>query len=223
MKTLSSEEALNSPFNIPNPQNCPYCDRVCKNINSYKQHICRCKSNPNRIKSVKRDYKLQYANLPEETKRRMAWSRGLTKDTSESIRNQIKHRPKTSTFKYIYKEHNELEILKWLDYVNSLIINIPKHTTKLHTEGYKILSKYWSRNNNTIQLCFEHDFIMNLYLGGNLQEYNTVHHIDKDKQNNDIRNLITFETCSDHVRFHNSPKAWLIYNENTHKFRCIKK
>lgn len=28
---------------------CKYCERICKNLNSLKQHECRCKENPNRI------------------------------------------------------------------------------------------------------------------------------------------------------------------------------
>ena len=72
MKTLTSEEALNSNFNKPNPQDCPYCGKTCKNINSYKQHICRCKNNPDRTESAKRDFKAQYANLSQESKDKMA-------------------------------------------------------------------------------------------------------------------------------------------------------
>lgn len=45
---LTSEKAKTSKFNQPNIQYCQYCGKECKNINSLKQHECRCKENPNR-------------------------------------------------------------------------------------------------------------------------------------------------------------------------------
>ena len=34
---------------IPQTLYCKYCSKECKNLNSLKQHECRCKENPNRI------------------------------------------------------------------------------------------------------------------------------------------------------------------------------
>lgn len=45
---LTSEKAKQSSFNKPNIQYCKYCGKECKNLNSLKQHECRCRENPNR-------------------------------------------------------------------------------------------------------------------------------------------------------------------------------
>lgn len=36
-------------FNKPQILYCKYCEKECKNLNSLKQHECRCKKNPNKI------------------------------------------------------------------------------------------------------------------------------------------------------------------------------
>ena len=37
---------------LPHPEtlNCPYCDKQCKNTNSFRQHTIRCRENPHKIK-----------------------------------------------------------------------------------------------------------------------------------------------------------------------------
>ena len=49
---------------------CQYCGKQCKNLNSLKQHECRCKLNPNKIK---------------DTLSNIGWSKGLTKNTDDRI------------------------------------------------------------------------------------------------------------------------------------------
>jgi hypothetical protein len=49
---LTSEKAKQSDFNKFNIQHCQYCGKQCKNINSLKQHECRCNQNPNKINTV---------------------------------------------------------------------------------------------------------------------------------------------------------------------------
>ena len=61
----------------------------------------------------------------------------------------------------------------------------------------------------------------NIYLNDKLESHNTVHHIDNNPANNNISNLMVFETNNEHKRFHNSKYAKLTYNEDTHKFHCI--
>lgn len=58
---------------------CPHCGKKCKNLNSYNQHRIRCKDNPNRIK-------INDLNSGDNFKNR-GWSKGLTKDTDERVRN----------------------------------------------------------------------------------------------------------------------------------------
>lgn len=55
---------------------CQYCNRECKNLNSLKQHECRCKLNPNRID-------LSYYKTRDNSK--CGWSRGLTKHTDPRV------------------------------------------------------------------------------------------------------------------------------------------
>lgn len=74
---LSSEKALASNFNKPNIQYCQYCGKECKNLNSLKQHECRCKENPNRINVIKEGF---------NNKGKSTWNKGLTKETDERIK-----------------------------------------------------------------------------------------------------------------------------------------
>ena len=220
MKTLTSEEALKSQYNQPNPQYCPHCNKLCKSINSYKQHICRCKNNPNRIESARRDFAEQYKNLPEEVKQRMAWSKGLTKEVSNSIRLSVEHRPPHSSIIYVYEDYNLEQIQKWLSYIKDINVVYDYELTKHnHNEGYKIISSKCVISDNG-NFVFEHDFIANILLGGKLSKSNTVHHIDKDRTNNSKDNLMVFVDSNNHKRFHNSKYAKLVYDENTHLFSC---
>lgn len=45
---LTGEKAKASEFNKLNIQYCQYCGKECHNLNSLKQHECRCRKNPNR-------------------------------------------------------------------------------------------------------------------------------------------------------------------------------
>lgn len=209
-----------SNYNEPNPQSCPFCNKMCKSDNSYKQHICRCKNNPNRIESVNIDFKERYRNLPEETKKRMAWAKGLTADTNESIRIQVQHRPKTHIVDHVYEEYNQSQISKWLDYISNIDVNIDLDIN-YYLSGYPTISKMWERSNNTVAIKFVHDYVANILLSGNLCQENTVHHINKDINDFDKYNLMVFRTNGDHKRFHNSKYAKLIYDENTHLFDCV--
>ena len=65
-----------SEFNKLNISYCRYCGRECKNINSLKQHECRCHSNPNRISTIRIGF---------NNKGRPSWNKGLTKDTDKRV------------------------------------------------------------------------------------------------------------------------------------------
>lgn len=47
-----------------------------------------------------------------------------------------------------------------------------------------------------------HRIMAEKYLDRKLKPGETVHHIDEDKENNCITNLIVFETCKDHNKYH---------------------
>lgn len=48
----------------------------------------------------------------------------------------------------------------------------------------------------------EHRIVMEKHLGRKLTKTEVVHHIDGDKNNNDISNLKLFSNISEHVKFH---------------------
>lgn len=201
---------------------CKYCGKVCKNKNSLAQHECRCKLNPDRK---------SFNNLSNYIKDNI---KGKTKETSEVIAKQSKSLKQKYASGYINpnkgshliitsenEEHNSMEILKWLGYVKSLKLTLPKYETIFHNQGYKVISKMWSKDGSTIKLTFEHDYLANMLLGGTLQSENTVHHIDRDRSNNSLNNLMVFKSSDAHKRFHFSKKSYLIYDEVTHLFDCI--
>ena len=67
----------NSNFNKPNIQYCQYCGKECKNINSLKQHECRCKKNPSKINTSIKGF--------NQVGTRKAWNKGLTKETDNRV------------------------------------------------------------------------------------------------------------------------------------------
>ena len=200
---------------------CKYCNKLCKNKNSLAQHEIRCKLNPNRK---------DYNNLSNYI---LNNRKGKNKDNCQDIAKQVNtlknrynsgHRRSDKDTKriieYVYQEHNNCEIKKWLEYVDSLSITIPEYQINNSKNFYPIIKGRQQKSNSTVRVLFEHDFIANLYLQNTLEDKNTVHHIDKNILNNDIHNLLIFETSTDHKRFHNSTYAYLIYDEISHKFRC---
>ena len=200
---------------------CKYCNKLCKNKNSLAQHEIRCKLNPNRK---------DYNNLSSYI---LTNRKGKNKDNCQDIAKQVntlKNRYNSGRSRsdkdtkhiveYLYQEHNNYEIRKWLEYVDSLTITIPEYQINSSKTFYPIIRGRQQKSNSTVRVLFEHDFIANLYLQNTLEDKNTVHHIDKNILNNDIHNLLVFETTTDHKRFHNSKYAYLIYDEVSHKFRC---
>lgn len=49
---------------------------------------------------------------------------------------------------------------------------------------------------------YEHRYVMEKYLGRSLNKGEEIHHIDGDRQNNNIDNLILFESKSAHLKYH---------------------
>lgn len=130
------------------------------------------------------------------------------------------HIPIENKMKYVYKEHNDIEISKWLNYLKSLNVKIPEYKVR-QSQGYYVLTSSHKHTKGT-HFEFEHNYIIQHILD-NYKETNTVHHIDNNGLNNNIDNLLVFETNSDHIRFHHSKYAWLVYNEDTHIFTTILK
>ena len=202
---------------------CKFCGKECKHKNSLVQHELRCKENPNR-----KAYN-QFSKYIQENRK------GKTKENCKEIAKQVntmKEKYKNGyksygwdftkeNFSYVYESHNNEEINKWIKYIDTLTIYKENYDTVINDSGYKRIKKSVFINNENLNLVFEHNYVANLLLNGNLKSTNTVHHIDKNKQNNSIHNLLVFENQYDHKRFHTSKFAWLVYDENTHLFKCV--
>ena len=64
-------------------QICEFCGKFCKNQNSYKQHVIRCKSNPNKIDTSLNEKALEKAH---NARRGVpSWNKGLSAKTNETI------------------------------------------------------------------------------------------------------------------------------------------
>lgn len=201
---------------------CEFCGKQCKSLNSLAQHELRCPKNPNR-KDYDKLAKFSVDNL-----------RGQTKYTSEIVYNQslklkqmyesgeiVSHLNNNSVDYYVYEEHNNHEILKWIEYVNSLNVVIPQHKLVNKMDGYSIVSTSSTGLNKSKP---EHIWIMEHIFGVNTLPCGwEIHHIDRNRANNSINNLMPFETSSEHKRYHKSIYAWLIYNADKHCFNCVSK
>lgn len=191
---------------------CKFCHKEYPNKNSLVQHEVRCPNNPDR-KDYDKLTSYMYANV-----------KGHTKEDNEQIAKQAKalklaYNEGRATNKgsfpvmqdddRINNDHNQLEIQKWIDYTKSIKVDLLKHTSADYIEGYLgfcVNSKYE----------LEHRYIVSLYV--NADNY-VVHHLDEDKHNNVIDNLIAFASVSDHVKYHTNKNAWLVYDLETHLFR----
>lgn len=188
-----------------------------------RQHEVRCAKNPHRkaannfkkyIESIKGKTK---DNCPHIAKQAAT----LKQKYADGYTNPSKG--KHNLIQSIYQEHNDLEINKWLQYIKNTPVETSPYQTTFHNQGYKIISKGQTRDGNTIRLLFEHDYLMEQLLNRKLTNENVVHHIDKNRSNNNINNLMLFKTKEAHKRFHASKRAYLIYDATTHEFDCINK
>ena len=133
-------------------------------------------------------------------------------------------RVKTSrvkTINYVYKEHNDSEISKWLNYLRDRNFSIPNYDIIYYKSvEYPIAKGIYKKTQNGLKYQFVHDLIADILLDGNLSEVNTVHHINKLMHDNCHTNLLVFVDGNHHKRFHNSNYAYLTYDSKTHLFSC---
>lgn len=200
---------------------CVFCSREFQSKVARAQHEIRCKENPNRrdcealATYIRVHRKGKTAeNCLEIAKQRQTM---LDKYAGDYVSPVLGKPRKVCS---IYKDHNDQEIDKWLKYLHELNFKIPEIETVSTGEGYSIVSRHQVKEGNTIRLTYTHDYIANILLQGNLQMTNTVHHIDKNRANNDPFNLLVFDNKGSHNRFHTSNFAFLTYNVDTHLFSC---
>jgi len=74
---VTKEMAKNYTYNQPLDCYCEFCGKKCHNLNSLKQHVIRCKNNPDRINTINPGF-----NSPGT----MPWNKGLTVNTDSRVR-----------------------------------------------------------------------------------------------------------------------------------------
>lgn len=198
--------------------NCKFCGKLCKNFNSLRQHECRCPENPDRC-----DYEKLSLYITANRKGKNAENCLEIAKQRDTLKHKYedgyvsKLRGRKINFDYIYSDHNNSEISKWLNYLKASNIKQPDHSyeTYNHHWGYLAIKK---DNKKTVLL--EHIYIADILLDNKLKNTNAVHHINRNKLDNSIYNLMVFQTVDDHKRFHNSKYAYLSYDESTHLFTC---
>lgn len=205
---------------------CRYCGKECKHRNSLTQHEIRCKENPNRIKCD---------SFPNYIKEHI---KGKTKESCESIKKQSEtmkrlyadgliQKPSisNSSLDNIYKEHNNAEIAKWVQYVrsNKYVFNKYELVEDGKLDSYNYIKHPKKFLNEDISYLFEHEYIMSVVFNVSILEIrkHTIHHLDENKRNNNLENLILFRNKSDHARYHISKYTKLKYNEDDHMFDCV--
>lgn len=79
-------------------------------------------------------------------------------------------------------------------------------------KGYILVYAPNNKRSNVNGYIYEHLLIMEKYLGRPVRKEEAVHHIDENKSNNNINNLILFPTKGSHTAFHH----------NIRKYKAIK-
>lgn len=72
---------------------------------------------------------------------------------------------------------------------------------RLNKNGYVLIKE---KN----KLEYEHRIVVEKYIGRKLNKTEVVHHLDENKQNNKIENLMLFESNSEHQKFHTKIKQF---------------
>lgn len=70
--------------------------------------------------------------------------------------------------------------------------------------GYVMILSHKHPNKNKRNYIYKHRAVMEKSIGRYLRPEEVVHHIDFDKKNNDISNLMLFSNDSEHHKYHNS-------------------
>lgn len=85
-------------------------------------------------------------------------------------------------------------------------LSITKNLTRYETNGYY---QYYIPDHHLASksgLVYEHQLAAEEKLDRELQPGEVVHHIDRNRKNNDLNNLIVFKTSADHSAYHAGKK-----------------
>ena len=93
-------------------------------------------------------------------------------------------------------------------------------TEKIDKKGYVLIykpdHKYSKKKKGWI---YEHRSIVEDFLNRRLKKGECIHHIDKNKQNNKIENLMLFKSHSEHSSFHNDIRQFGFTNPTLKKIK----
>lgn len=81
-------------------------------------------------------------------------------------------------------------------------LSIIKNLTRYETNGYY---QYYIPDHHLASksgLVYEHQLVAEEKLGRKLHPGEVVHHIDRNRKNNDMNNLMIFKTNADYVAYH---------------------
>lgn len=111
----------------------------------------------------------------------------------ETVRKIVAKRRANGSYKYkTGKEHPLWKGGRIVESNGYVIVYAPDHPAKIH-------GKY----------VHEHRYVMEKHLGRPLLTSEEIHHIDGDRTNNQIDNLLLFPSKSDHLKYH-----WALQKEN---------
>jgi len=145
---------------------CSYgCGNIANFINGSNRLMC-CKSsnscpanklkNSQGLKRCNRDYRETYKNIPQDSKNRMAWARGLTKETdlriAKAAKNQEGKRKITDQDKLnkvIYREQCQFNLVGIIERV----------------EGFDLLKKFGMYNRRSNKIGVVRDHIISVHYG----------------------------------------------------------
>lgn len=170
-------------FNKPQVLYCQYCGKECKNLNSLKQHECRCKQNPNHIISSFveynkiRDYKTgfhahnQYTKAKElglpkpevskETREKLAkiWrGRKHSEESKQKIKDSIRQKIENENWHLSFSKSRTIEY-KGIKFLGFWEVEFAKY---LDSKNIK-----WERPHKTYKYIFEnenHRYLPDFYL-----------------------------------------------------------
>lgn len=72
----------------------------------------------------------------------------------------------------------------------------------IQSSGYVLIKKHNHPNHNIGGYVREHRLIMERHLGRYLTKEEVVHHVDEDRENNKIENLMLFPDITEHLKYH---------------------
>ena len=133
------------------------------------------------------------------------WNKGLTKEDPR-VKINSERRDKTMKEKGLYGHNKGVKSI--LMSKAKLGKKNPMYKEKVKRSGYVVVHKPEDPRSDKSGYMFEHTIVVEEKIGRNLQKGELVHHIDENKTNNNIENLMLFESQSKHLKFHNKVKQF---------------